>query len=169
MLNNFYPIPENPVVKPVQSKVREQKDPYIDRGPDLQYSYSRDVLYALIRDPNCIFIFWEMPSADQARNWALKIINVTKREISIQPVQFSMRNWYFTGISADCAYCVELGFWEGNEFSPVMQSNMVKTPRSAPAVEMDIDWQFTPEELEVYNKLIGKITSAPMAYSSQMK
>ncbi|MBI5359171.1 MAG: DUF4912 domain-containing protein [Planctomycetes bacterium] len=169
MLNNFYPIPEKPAVKPAQLKAREQKDPYIDRGPDLQYSYNRDVLYALVRDPNCIFVFWELPSADQSRNWALKIINVTKREIAIRPVNFSVRNWYFAGIPADCAYCVELGLWERNEFSPVMQSNMVKTPRSVPSMEVDIDWPFTPEELEVYNNLVRRITSAPLTCSSPVK
>jgi hypothetical protein len=118
---------------------------YLDYGPLLPDPYNQDIIVALIRDPECIFCYWELSGkisrkvvADfSLRNlkWILRVHNLSQKsfnDIALAiPQNYSniQGNYYLTALP-DTKYQLELGvFRADNEFISLVKSNIVTTPR----------------------------------------
>lgn len=141
-----------------------EKSIYIDRGPDLPGDYGRDVIVLLVRDPECLFTYWELAGGrfEQAVRelgararvspWILRLYNHTAREETDLPVTREAGNWYIH-VRPESRYhvCIGLQMPDGS-FYPLACSNEVVTPRKGISPVVDQDWLPTPEEEEVIAK-----------------
>jgi hypothetical protein len=117
---------------------------YFDYGPALQDSYNQDVIVALIRDPECIFAYWELSGRvvsqtlrDKIKHhlrWILRVHNLSNKvfnDISLlSPRDFSnIQGNYYLSCLPDTEYQLEFGVFDNNDFISLVKSNIVKTPR----------------------------------------
>ena len=127
---------------------------YLDYGPPLPDSYHQDIIVALIRDPECIFCYWEL-SGEVARKvaadfnlrnpalagWILRVHNISQKtfnDITLSiPQNYSnpssragiQGNYYLT-VLPDTKYQLEFGVLTvDNRFVSLVKSNIVTTPR----------------------------------------
>src|SRR5262245_19649087 len=52
---------------------------YIDYGPALPGKYGILTIHALVRDPRCVFAYWEWPQPESGRAWAVRLRDVDSR------------------------------------------------------------------------------------------
>ncbi|MFH0964555.1 MAG: DUF4912 domain-containing protein [Planctomycetota bacterium] len=152
---------------------------YVDRGPDLPAHYGRDIVVALVRDPNCVFVYWELagPRTAEVRvqygervfreaRWTLRLRNVTagtQEELAVQP---EVGNWYLA-VPDDSEIEIEIGFRSpAGEFVCLAKSNRVSTPPAGVSSLTDEKWMIVEEE---FRKLLamaqlGAARSSPGAF-----
>ncbi|MEK7309931.1 MAG: DUF4912 domain-containing protein, partial [Planctomycetota bacterium] len=124
----------------------DQASIYLDFGPTLPEKYNQDTLVALIRDPECIFAYWELSGPlvtetfrlrdlkPAATKWLLRAHNLSQKNFSDielpRPEHLAnvQSNYYLTVIS-DTEYQLELGLLSGQNFISLVKSNIVQTPR----------------------------------------
>jgi len=137
-----------------------------DRAAPLPQTYGEDRLALLVRDPVCIFAYWEMTPAGLAAlrektgagAEAVMILRVYKvagdafdgtnasRFFDVE-VADATDNWYVSVDEAGRAYCAEIGLRDaGGRFHALARSNSVTTPPSSVASRVDPAWAGTPEE-----------------------
>ncbi len=139
--------------KPPSTFETTEPEPYLDRGQQLPEHYSEDKLVAMVRDPYCIFLYWDLEGTRgyEARsfsklegrpedNWALKVISPSDQTNYFVPVQHWVRNWYIQVTPAK-RYYFELGYFESNgDFTVVITSREVETPRACPSDDISQAW-----------------------------
>lgn len=132
--------------------------------------YGRDALTLLVRDPRCVFAFWELNEttrrADGGRGaeLVLRVYDLTDTlesgsTASLSPAWNPGRarrfvdyvvdgadNWYVHTDAPGLVLAAELGFGSGDAFASCVRSNVVTTPRGAPCHETDAEW-LTLDEL----------------------
>lgn len=123
--------------------------PFIDRGPQLPEHYGDDKLVAMVRDPSWVFLYWELegPGGREAlsltgrtENWALKVFCTLDNTSYLVTVQVRARNWYLQ-VSPARRYHFELGYFgSGGNFTPVVSSREVETPRAGPSEDLSKTW-----------------------------
>jgi hypothetical protein len=162
-------------VQPQQKPREEPKGVWIDRGPDIPGDYGRDCIVILVRDPECIFAYWELadgamqglaarlgPMGMMDARWLIRVFDCTRKTSFDAGMNPSVPNWYLT-VLPETTYYVQLGLMLRNhQFVPIVTSNTVTTPRRGLANEVDADWQPSPEELATIMKNIQK--GAPPGY-----
>ncbi|MFH1231004.1 MAG: DUF4912 domain-containing protein [Planctomycetota bacterium] len=118
---------------------------YLDYGPPLPDSYHQDIIVALIRDPECIFCYWELSGTavttilkdkiESALKWILRVHNLSQKsfndiDISIPQNYSNIQGNYYLTVLPDTQYQLEFGvFTVDNEFISLIKSNIVTTPR----------------------------------------
>ncbi|HLD35781.1 MAG TPA: DUF4912 domain-containing protein [Planctomycetota bacterium] len=131
----------------------DQASVYLDYGPPLPEAYNQDTIVTLIRDPECIFSYWELsdrmvPEIFRLRNlkpastrWILRAHNLSLKNFydtelpkpaDINNVQ---GNYYLT-VLPDSNYQTELGLLIDQNFISLVKSNIVKTPRKGRSLEI---------------------------------
>jgi len=154
-----------------------------ERVTELPAGYGETRLVLLVRDPEWLFVYWEISQADRdmlglAREGSieplvLRLYDVTGVEDfngvnSVSwyeiPITAGASSWYVHLPQADRQWCAELGVLnELGEFVQICRSNQVHTPRNFISEEADAEWMMVSEELR---EILAR--SADMAVSSQL-
>jgi hypothetical protein len=137
-----------------------------EEPPALPRAYGEDRLALLVRDPLCIFAYWEVTPAALAalreRAGAAAEAAMTLRVYKVAGDTFdgtnasrffdidvtgATDNWYVTVDEAGRAYCAEIGVRDAEDrFHALARANSVTTPPSSVAGQVDPTWQGSPEE-----------------------
>ena len=137
--------------------------PYIDRGKPIPLTYGRDVLRTLARDPEWLFVYWELTPRRLAdlrgtyaeilhRPWHLRVVDAESGPAALVPVFLAACSWYLR-VQPQREYRVELGFSDGDAFVPVLVSNPARTPRNAISERVDEEWMVLKRDLVKMLKL----------------
>lgn len=127
---------------------------YLDYGPPLPDSYHQDIIVTLIRDPECIFCYWELSGTavtttlgnklEPNLKWILRVHNLSQKSFNdivlSTPQNYSniQGNYYLT-VLPDTEYQLEFGvLTTDNRFISLVRSNTVTTPRRNKAPMTDI-------------------------------
>jgi len=140
--------------------------PYIDRGKPIPDTYGHDTLRLMVRDPEWIFVYWELTPerlselheryADvYTRTWQIKLIENESGQVDYIPVFIGAYNWYLK-VKPKHTYQVELGFEHENTFISVAQSNSCRTPGNAISERGDEEWMILRRDLMHIMKLTSE-------------
>jgi len=118
---------------------------YLDYGPMLPDSYHQDIIVALIRDPKCIFAYWELSDTavktalrniiDLKLKWVLRTHNLDQQTssdvfLATPPNYDNINGNYYLFVLSDTRYQLEIGIMtERNGFVSLLKSNIVTTPK----------------------------------------
>jgi hypothetical protein len=118
-------------------------------------SYHKDMLHAMVRDANTLFVYWEISNR---RKWLvsrhfrcdwsvmpkiLRLYDTTELYFNGSNANDSIdiettpeaTNWYIHGVHGNATYIVDFGTRNINgQFIPLLRSNVVMTPRDQKAV-----------------------------------
>lgn len=121
---------------------------YLDYGPPLPDTYGQDSIFAMVRDPECIFVYWELSVrivSDTFRlrdlkkhstKWVLRTHNLSRQDFFDTNLETPANpdnvhgNYYLT-VLPDNKYQLELGLLNVNQFIPLVKSNIIRTPRQS--------------------------------------
>ncbi len=172
---------EAPSAPPVaiQERVEESKfyvgptTPQISKENEFVFpqSYGQDKAVLMVRDPYWMHAYWEITSAKvgslkaqygeqiiSSSRLVLRLLDVNNATaekpngLSDLDIAGGTNNWYLQAPSADCSYCVEIGFLAPDgRFFLIARSNVVHTPRAGVSEVYDEQWM----TLEDYDKVYG--------------
>jgi len=137
--------------------------PFIDRGEPIPETYGGDTLRALVRDPNWIFVYWELegtkkeevaksygPEIYNQPQWILRVKDLAGGTLQDIPVLLDSKNWY-VNVQSQREYQVELGIMTADHgFIPLLRSNTVQTPRAGVSHEIDEKWMVKDEDFRKF-------------------
>ena len=140
--------------------------PYVDRGAPLPLHYNQDRVTALVRDPNSLYIYWEIEGpkrADVVRehgeaelrraSWLLRLHSDVDGSAQDIPIVVDGCNWYLS-VAEDRGYVVEIGVkLNGGPFISFARSNHVRTPRSGASLDTSAEWMLVEEDFRRVVKL----------------
>ena len=142
---------------------------YIDRGPVLPEGYGDDRLVTLVRDPRCIFSYWELLGGgyERARSelgdeltggvWVLRLVKVTGERFFDVPIDPAIGNWYLH-VEPGERYQVKIGLvLPSGLFRELAASLEVVTPAEQVSEVVDGEWMLVREE---FDRLVEQILSA---------
>jgi|GEM_PF-2909061 hypothetical protein len=132
---------------------------YVDRGAPLPLHYGQDCLTALVRDPNCLFIYWELEGPRRQEvlarygrdvfthsSWVLRLYSDGDGPPHDAPVVVEACNWYLP-VAEDGGYRVEIGVRrKDGEFIHFAGSNRVRTPRTGVSPDKSTRWMLVEED-----------------------
>ena len=58
-------------------------------------------------------------------------------------------NWYLDFLAPNKSYIAEMGYFRNGNFTKVLRSNSVITPRDAVSDQIDQDWMLTDEQFKI--------------------
>jgi len=131
--------------------------PYIDRGKPIPDVYDRDVLRMLARDPEWVFVYWEVTPQRirqlqsrfvnlHTKPWKVKLVDTSSGEEQVTPIFLGASNWYLPA-RPRTPYRAELGFMDGSLFVKVLVSNEVRTPADTVSERGDEEWMILRRDL----------------------
>lgn len=146
---------------------------FLDRGLPVPDDYGFDRLVALVRDPQCLFSYWELhgPRLPEVRAergqsfidacaWVLRVHRINENaavDLEVEPV---VGNWY-VHVGAPGRYQLELGILAPDgEWVSLLASEIVETPREGPSDELDEEWRLRPEDEEALLRAALDLTEA---------
>ena len=122
-----------------------------EHAPELPENYLRDRLVLMTQEPDYLFSYWEITTAQLTRKSAEKRVGEEYREalklnwpprslfdqgFVILPVPLSARRWYLQVPFAGLSYQVEIGWLSSKgEFISILTSNESEAPESWPATQ----------------------------------
>ena len=137
---------------------RPPQPPFVDRGAPLPLHYGQDRVTALVRDPNSLFVFWELEGPKRAEiarvhglavfragSWVLRLHNDADNVPQDVPIVLDGCNWYLS-VADDRGYVVELGLKVDGRFVSLARSNHVRTPRSGVSPDTTTEWMLVEED-----------------------
>lgn len=137
----------------------DEQAPYMDRGAPIPLHYGRDRITALVRDPNCLYVYWELegPRRDDVirehdakifdeASWILRLHSDEGEPPQDIPVVVEACNWYLP-VPEDADYVVEIGIIpKGAGFISLATSNRVHTPRMGVCPDTTSEWMLVEED-----------------------
>ncbi|MDX2177263.1 MAG: DUF4912 domain-containing protein [Candidatus Sumerlaeia bacterium] len=140
-------------------------------------SYEETSVTAMARDPEFLFVYWEisaekraevgLPKGEHNRPLVLRLINLAQSDpldesrYSLVPVNDRVDSWYVRVPREGVAYIVELGcYGETGDFVLIARSEPVEVPRStlSEVVQGGFDNEYedkSPQEMaEIYNQIL---------------
>lgn len=153
----------------------DDKNKRPDEGREaLPREYGETLVSALPRDPNWIFVYWEITPASRARlvrahgpdvfessRQVLRVHDMTAREDGgpahmDMPVMLDEGSWYVRVQEPGRAYCCELGLiLPDGEFLGIVKSDTVALPPGRVSGLMDEKWMAVSEDFEKLLQLSG--------------
>ncbi|KPJ57407.1 MAG: hypothetical protein AMS16_01430 [Planctomycetes bacterium DG_58] len=139
----------------------QQQPQYVDRGAPIPLHYGQDRITVLVRDPNCLHVYWELegPRREEVMrehgrdvfneaSWVLRLL--TDRDgTQDTPIVVEGCNWYLP-VADDRNYTVEIGIIiRGGRFIRFATSNPVNTPRMGISPDTTSEWMRVDEEFRV--------------------
>jgi hypothetical protein len=117
----------------------------------IPHRYSQSKIVFMVRDPHWAFAYWELDERaregisddDESLQLVLRVheTGVAQRSSFDIPVQFHDCSWYIYLPNQDCSYLLELGTLRDRQYTCVIRSNSIRTPREdlsrRPAYAMD--------------------------------
>ncbi len=144
---------------------QEPPPAYVDRGPELPKEYGQDKLNAMVRDPNWIFVYWDLSGGSLSRiaseagpgAWMLRVHNLGVHNHEDIPVLVEGGNWYLP-VDADSEYQIDIGLLDmGGNFHIAASSRKVKTPRMGISDRVDEEWLIMEDEFRRLMDISGKL------------
>lgn len=132
---------------------------WIDWGPPPPESWHQDRLMLLVRDPFCVYAYWEL-TGEHARwlperhgagiwngsRWLVRLLSHGAVKATVAAAH-PLGNWYFDA-EPDTPYGAEIGLEAiDGSWIVVATGPSVRTPRAGVAPIVDDDWAVTEEEL----------------------
>lgn len=131
-----------------------QRKIYLDFGPPLPEHYHDDWMFAMVRDPEWVYVYWELSdgrlpalrrvygaAALAAATWRLQghtPDGALRFDTTLKTDEFG--NWYCrVGSDVSVRFTLALRL-PGGRVITVLRSNTVHTPRFAPSANTDISW-----------------------------
>lgn len=123
-----------------------------ENGYYLPIDYNDTKIVLLVRDPYCLFAYWEI-SNEKRDNFikqfgedcwnksrpVIKLTNVTLGKSDFIEVTNYSHNWYINITEPNCIFTAELGrLFDNNIFVALVSSNSVHTPFDKPLTEETI-------------------------------
>lgn len=127
---------------------------YVDRGPELPGGYSQDKVFAMVRDPNWLYVYWDLSGGAKdkvapiasAGVWVLRVHNLAVNNHDDVPVLIEGGNWYLP-VASDTEYRVEIGVLDRNgKFHAVASTRTIRTPRMGISQLIDEEWLVLEDE-----------------------
>jgi len=143
-----------PSSRPAAPAPREQPQVYIDRGPELPGEYDQDKVFAMVRDPNWLYVYWDLSGGSRERiapltlsgAWILRVHNLSDGGFEDVPVLIEGGNWYLP-VASDTEYRIDIGLLTGDgTFLLAASSHSVKTPRMGISQLVDQEWLILEDE-----------------------
>ncbi|HLG30228.1 MAG TPA: DUF4912 domain-containing protein [Candidatus Brocadiales bacterium] len=139
------------------TKRQVETQPYIDRGPLLPEHYGDDRIVALVRDPHCIFVYWDLNGFKSQellnyhkgpKYWSLRVHHFGEEAYHDMSINADARNWYLW-VDDNKGYVIDLGFFtQHGEFVTLASSNPVQSPRAGTSQEYAEYWGFIFREVK---------------------
>ncbi|KNZ70494.1 hypothetical protein Tfer_0676 [Thermincola ferriacetica] len=125
------------------------------------HNYNKNHLVLLIRDPYCLFAYWEFSEKQRSvlaeeYNCSWGEVPLIMRVYDVTGINFNGRNahsyfdiaihamadnWYLHHMKANTSYCVDLGvITPDGRFITILRSNTVTTPRDSLADGSGLVW-----------------------------
>ena len=131
--------------------------PFMDRGKPIPDVYGRDVLRMMARDPEWVFLYWEVTPQRlrqlhsrfanlHTKPWRVKLVDTDNNVTHEAPVFLGACSWYLPA-QPRTAYRAELGFMDGAMFVKVLVSNEIKTPANTMSDCADEEWMILRRDL----------------------
>ncbi len=149
------------VVAPPPVEVRPSL--FIDRGPELPHEYGTNKVVAMVRDPNWIYVYWDLSGGARERlsaqvvggAWVLRVHNLSDGHIEDVPVLMEGGNWYLP-VASDTQYSVDIGVldMDGN-FHLAASGRTVRTPPMGISELVDEEWLVLEDEFKQLMDLSG--------------
>ena len=117
------------MAKPTRGKKTPAPAPYIDRGEPLPQSYGENRIVALVRDPEHIYVYWDVDSEVRVagKPLLLRIHCVSEeRSYDLGP-DAGADNWYFQ-VTPNRTYRFDLFEKRGGKFRMLASSREATTP-----------------------------------------
>jgi hypothetical protein len=139
-----------PAAPPAQPQV------YIDRGPELPWQYGQDKVFAMVRDPNWLYVYWDLSGGARERVsrkapsgvWVLRVHNLSAGTFDDVPILIEGGNWYLP-VAADTEYRVDIGIvGPDGAFHLAASSRRIKTPRMGISELVDEEWLILEDEFQ---------------------
>ncbi len=138
---------------------------FVDRGAPIPLHYGQDRVTLLVRDPNSLFVFWELEGPRRGEiarehggdifrrsSWVLRVHNDAEAAPQDVPVVIDGCNWYLS-VADDRGYVVEIGLRTDGRFITVARSNHVRTPRAGVSSDTTAEWMLVEEDFRRVVKL----------------
>jgi len=165
-----------------ESKYSAEKAPKIEESakteplPELPGKYGENRIAAMVRDPDWIFVYWEITpeTLERARRevdpeggrreMSLRVYDVTGKIFDGNNANgwFDIDavgradNWYINTGAPGRSFCVEIGLLaSGGRFHALARSDVVSTPPAGMSEETDERWMTHGEEFERIYALSG--------------
>lgn len=138
-----------------------EPDGFVDRGLPIPEQYGMDRVVALVRDPQWLYVYWELSGGalervrfqysqhvvDDAR-WALRVHATPRFTPRVVDIDRDAGNWYLR-VAPEGRYRIELGFYtpDGN-FTALCASAEVQTPSGTVSPLSDERWMVRKRDLE---------------------
>jgi len=130
-----------------------QPQVFVDRGPELPWEYGQDKIFAMIRDPNWIYAYWDLSGGSRARLasvhggvWILRVHNLGAQYWEDIPVLPEGGNWYLP-VASDTEYRIDIGMLDpSGHFHLAASSRPVRTPRMGISESVDEEWLILEDE-----------------------
>lgn len=110
-----------------------------EKSLELPAGYGDNRVVLMVRDPFCIFTYWETFQSENER--ILRVYETLNWNHFDIEVTGNTRNWYIKVPLAGKTYCVEIGYIDANgKFIALARSNFVTTPPDGPSDIIDEEW-----------------------------
>jgi len=151
---------------------------YVDWGEPLPESYNVDRISAAAKDPNWLFVNWELTGPRRGEvakshgshvletaRWHLRLVGLDSGENVDLPINVESRSWYVP-VSPDGIYKVKIGLLTGEgEFIEFAITREVRTPRSGPSDIISDEWTVADEQFQKFLKQAGAPGSSRSSWS----
>ena len=125
------------------------------RLPELPRGYGDNTIWLMVRDPNCLYTYWEIRSEVEqqalsrlggVRNDVTSVLRVYDLTYRAKPAFFditlqNMADDWYVQVGANRCYVIEIGLrHRDGRFIALARSNEVTTPRDGMSEVMDEEW-----------------------------
>lgn len=115
---------------------------------ELPATYQDNKLILLIKNPNCLYAYWDTTTKWDQGIPALRIYEAVSFENKLDfsflfdiDISHDAKSWFINVPKDNSSYYVELGQrMSDGSFAPLLKSNLVKTPRSSLSTIIDENW-----------------------------
>jgi len=136
-----------------------QQPHYVDYGPPIPLHYGEDRITALVRDPNCLYIYWELEGPRRAQvirehgdevwrdaSWVLRLHTDGDGSPQDIPIVVEGCNWYLS-VAEGRSFTVEIGIMRpGGAFISFARSNRAQTPRMGVSPDTSREWMLVEDD-----------------------
>lgn len=130
-----------------------------EEGPELPREYGRTLLQAMPRDPNWVYLYWEISEDTRRRlmetggEWIFEVSTPTLRIhngdgfLQEIPILLDAMSWYVS-LPSSRDYEFELGLKQGDAFHLIARSNRISLSAAEPSGVLDEEWAMVEERFQ---------------------
>lgn len=141
-----------------------------ETGPDMPVQYGRSMLHAMPRDPNWVYLYWEISDdhrnavKNQRGDWIfetstsmLRVYDADGNVYQEVPVLLDALCWYLS-LPSSRHFLFEIGLKSGEEFIGLATSNKITLSQAEPSTVTDEEWAIMEERFAemLQSAAIGK-------------